>query len=230
MDLSSLPQQDDRLFQSSPVSMPRNPQGSWLAYAKAYKSAADNLVSEHRKSAREADAYPIIYLYRHYLELELKSIIALGCVAESVEEQDDDARTRVQEILRTHDLSILCNACWDACIRALDVNDEFLEIFVAFENCVLELASHDPGSFAFRYPIDKKLNPNLTKLQGVDLRQLKTIIDKMARFVAVIRHGLEQQIEYLDEGITWTRDDYLCHVKDVTGQDEAEAETESGEE
>ena len=49
-------------------------------YATAYKEAAEKLVKDVITSRRQRDTlvYPIVFLYRHYIELRLKEIIRAG--------------------------------------------------------------------------------------------------------------------------------------------------------
>src|SRR4030042_2814002 len=52
----------------------------WSIYAIGYKDAADILVSHIEEKRRYQDTlvYPIVFLYRQYLELALKDIIRKG--------------------------------------------------------------------------------------------------------------------------------------------------------
>jgi hypothetical protein len=232
MDTSNLPRSGDHLFQILSERTPRSSEGRWLEYARSYKRAADALVVEAARDTQvpEVDSFPVVFLYRHYLELELKSIVALDCVLRTVREQRDDATKRVVEAcLRSHNLIRLVDACREACTRASLLHDGFVESFQAFAACVGEIASHDPGSFAFRYPVDKKLKPTLRHLERIDLQHLKSMIDKMGCFASLIRHSIQQNLESLDAENDWTEDDEVRHFKDITGIDESEAVIEGSE-
>lgn len=224
--LASLPQPGDCLFDISSKPSPRNREGSWIAYSQSYKQAADDLVRALSAVPSDTQAYPVVFLYRHFLELELKSVVALSFVLQAVEEEVDNPRQRVETILGTHDLFILCDLCRTVCDHAGLYRDNFITTFQAFAACVGELAAHDPGSFAFRYPIDKKLNPTLGQLAGINLGHLMTIVDKMGRFVSLIRHALERRIEWSGDADDWNDGDELRHLKDITGLDEEEAQWE----
>lgn len=232
MDASTLPLPGDRLFQKSPRSTRRDREGSWLAYAAAYKKAADDLVNAQPSPIPEANAYPIVFLYRHYLELEMKSVVALDRLLQTLHDEEDDARARVEQLLATHDLVKLSKGCCNACSQmGPDLfPDELRQSLRAFETCAAEIATHDPGSFAFRYPVDRKLNPNLTRLQGIDLPHLKKMIDKMACFIAIIRQAIQRRIHWAGAENEWTDEDEVRYFKDITGQDEEEAQRESRDE
>jgi hypothetical protein len=243
MDLSTLPTSGDRLFQESRSRNSRpDLEGSWLAFSQSYKRAGDELVAARPPDAGDVQVYPIVFLYRHFIELELKSVAALDCVLSAVrlpgDEDEKDyieapaattARAKVEELLRTHDLIRLTSACKDACNKADLMKGGFVGIFAAFESCVGELAEHDPGSYAFRYPTDKKLSPNLTQLAGIDLQQLRATVDKLGRFTAVMRHAIQQRIDWETDYFTETDEDKLRDQKDILGIDELEAQWEQAE-
>lgn len=81
LNLPDLPDSRDTLFTSAEdwwnnACLNYFPSG-WSIYAIGYKDAADILVGHVDEHARRADAlvYPIVFLYRQYLELALKDLI-----------------------------------------------------------------------------------------------------------------------------------------------------------
>src|SRR4051812_21456846 len=60
----------------------------WHIYALGYKEAADTLVSHVNDRGRNQDTlvYPIVFLYRQYLELALKDLIREGRSLEDIAE------------------------------------------------------------------------------------------------------------------------------------------------
>jgi hypothetical protein len=74
-----LPGQGDRLSKCRRLTAPIRPAfGVWPAWARAYRASADLLVDSER-GGEEADAqiYTVVYLYRHFLELELKDWLTM---------------------------------------------------------------------------------------------------------------------------------------------------------
>ena len=68
------------------------PKGELAAYGRSYHEAAQHLVKRMAASHyRDPDACPIVFLYRHAVELYLKSIIPLGKQSAEVEWQADCA-------------------------------------------------------------------------------------------------------------------------------------------
>jgi hypothetical protein len=75
------PELGDKLFKVSPddqhnASLNMGGKG-WESYAYGYKKAADMLAMRFLEDCKGADivGYPILFLYRHYIELRLKALI-----------------------------------------------------------------------------------------------------------------------------------------------------------
>jgi hypothetical protein len=98
------------------------------------------------------DIYPILFLYRHYVELEMKSIAALTCVAQSANKGDNLALARLGPLLKTHDLTLLRDQFRKACLIGGFFSEGFNASLDTFDSCVDELNSVDPASYAFSLP------------------------------------------------------------------------------
>jgi HEPN domain-containing protein len=146
----------------------------WGLYAAGYKEAGDLLVHqlEMRKGGQDTLVYPIVFLYRQYLELTIKDLIR-------------DAR-ELQKVYgdypKTHELAAL----WDICQALL------LQIFPREPNNVMkdvarligEFSAVDPQSMSFRYPEDREGNPSLDGIAQIDLFNLRDVIAKIATFLS----------------------------------------------
>src|SRR5690349_89734 len=64
--------------------------GSWAEYSRQYERASHLLIESTETG--EVAIYPAVFMYRHFLELQLKAILALGIVVEHVEEEKINAR------------------------------------------------------------------------------------------------------------------------------------------
>lgn len=118
-------------------------------YTTAYKEAAEKLVKEVVSSHRHQDTlvYPIVFLYRQYIELRLKEIIRSG--RKFLDEPGDFPTTH-----RIHEL-------WSSAkiiIKKILENEEEKPDFEFVEHVLAEFSNYDPESFSFRYPTDKKGN------------------------------------------------------------------------
>lgn len=124
-----------------------------------YKAAGDLLV-EHAERGQDILVYPIVYLYRHYFELRLKSLIR---AAKKLVDPHAD------EPSMSHNLPEL----WDALARYwpdldVDPQDESLQTSKAV---IEEFHRYDPGATSFRYG-DERAASTIQDLQYVNLRHL----------------------------------------------------------
>jgi hypothetical protein len=119
-------------------------------YAAAYKDAADALVDDVLSFRFPVDSvvYPIIFLYRHYVELILKGIIEVGLQLEP------QVNARSKEHHRIKDLWLSARPL----LEQLFPDGDSIATD-AVEKCIEELDSIDSSGEAFRYG-------NKTRKQG----------------------------------------------------------------
>ncbi len=113
-----------------------------------YKKAADLMVdrSAHDRPIRDTLVFPIIFNYRQFLELSLKyQLAAFG------------PQVGIRPNWKTHDLAVL----WSEFLVMLEhygtVDPDEADPVVG--EIILEFAKIDPGSYSYRYPVDRKGNP-----------------------------------------------------------------------
>jgi hypothetical protein len=131
-----------------------------------YRQAANLLVERaaEERGARDFLLYPIIFSYRHFLELSLKSMLLLyGRQVDIFPVWDD------------HDLGRLWRL-FEAMIGRYET-DHDNDAFEAVKTCVAEFAHIDPNSFAFRYPVDRKGQPVEIDMDRIDLLQLRDVME-----------------------------------------------------
>lgn len=142
--------------------------------AEGYRIAAERL-AEHAPHWHEQDflLYPIVFLYRHYVELRLKDLIGLG-------------QRLAQETLLVpegHDLIRLWGVAKPHLERELDPDDGDRSVEIAqMERVIEELAALDPRGTAFRYATGahggRPLPDGASRL---NLQQFATTMTKLAR-------------------------------------------------
>ncbi len=144
----------------------------WYRFAHGYKVAADLLVTRlnERGAADEHACYPILFLYRHSVELSLKAL--LNDVGELIDWPRRDGpehslmrlwqtlRERLLTYDRTQDSTWLARA--DALIR--------------------QLHEVDPGSLTFRYPVS---NDGIPMLTGGGTMSIEAFRDRMGELASV---------------------------------------------
>ncbi len=165
----------------------------WNMYVDGYKQAADLLV-EHVKKARSGQDYlvfPIVFLYRQYIELRLKKLIKDGNLLFSIPE----------EFPRHHKVGELWKPARKILERAWPGGPA--EDLDAVEECITQFSEKDPFSIAFRYPVDKDGNPSVTSLRHINLRNLSEVADRVASLLdgasMGISHGLDCKREMEQE-------------------------------
>jgi hypothetical protein len=139
---------------------------------KGYKLAGDVLVQNLAGEPFDYDnlIYPILYCYRHYIELALKDIVEEHGKWVGVGLHDKD-----------HKLLEL----WKLFLRIATTyhNDPQDEAALAVSSCIQEFAQVDPGSFAFRYARHKKTDSIIPLDFGsIDLANLHDVMNGIANF------------------------------------------------
>lgn len=195
-----LPRRGDRLITASsdidnllfvdPLGMTdsrgnRSPAGRWSLYADGYRHAADLLINSIQNAPTDDQLlYPITYLYRHFLELELKSL-AVSSSTLSPEQIE------IEDLNRQHDVHKLWLKC-EANFRYLPL--EFgPEIVSTVGSCITEISDIDPLSQAFRYPIDRKGNQTFDRITEVDVLNLKEVMTRIRNFLVVVEETVLEE-------------------------------------
>jgi hypothetical protein len=152
--------------------------------ADGYREAADKLVTAVAADTvlQSTVVYPIIFLYRHFLELELKYVLAT--YGSHFDKEAD---------WKSHCLREL----WQKVRRVIEevgggaddgAND-------AVEACILEMAEADPMSSSFRYPFEKDGKPMVLAFEAVDLENLRQTMTKISNFFSGLDGLLDKMTE-----------------------------------
>jgi len=133
----------------------RFPKGELAAYGRSYHQAAQILV-KHMASThyRDPDACPVVFLYRHAVELYLKAIIHWG---NSLLQLNSKPVEPHRNIFTEHRLRVLLKSVKPILESQRSLSrwgDSHFSCFRDVEKVIGELEGFDPGSYSFRYPID----------------------------------------------------------------------------
>jgi hypothetical protein len=132
----------------------KEPTADVIAYARSYRTAANRLrrMEEEREFGEiDHDACPILFLFRHSLELYLKAMI---CRAALISVSEQELPEVLPRLWREHSLLRLL-AMAEPVLQTLArsllpalrfVHEGVLEV-------VEEMDRLDPGSYTFRYPV-----------------------------------------------------------------------------
>jgi HEPN domain-containing protein len=168
---SELFKADEDWWHNACLNFTRN---DWDLYAVGYKKAADMLieqiVADNNSSRASLDTiiYPIVFLYRQYLELRLKQLII------EYHKLDD----RNVDLPKTHKLDMLWSTARNL-IEEIDTENasNSADMFHEVELLIEQFSAIDPSSTGFRYPVDKNNNLSLPGLHHINVRHLYTIVE-----------------------------------------------------
>lgn len=155
-------------------------------YIEGYRRSADILVNYIQNKMRDQDIliYPIVFLYRHHIELRLKELIKKGC-----DLLDDDSQLGKLD----HDIEVL----WIKCRKILEkICPESKKDLQRIGKIIKQFHEIDPNSFNFRYLTDKKgkrsINP---ELKSINIKEFSNSL----REAVDLLEGASCQISYLQD-------------------------------
>lgn len=171
------------------VSFTNDPKGDFGAFAKGYTRAANRLAASLLKarSFPDYEAYPVVFLYRHALELSLKHIIYGSVVLAAFRRMDE-----INEHLKNNHNLVSLSQTAGKVLALLFPNDEMLGRLQATVSVLCkDWAEIDAGSYAYRYPIDTKGHPSTKKHQVVNLRALSNRMATVLEDLDTVHFGLD---------------------------------------
>jgi hypothetical protein len=151
--------------------------GKWQFYVEAYKEAADRLVDQLQESGPDDQlTLPILFMYRHFVELKLKWIVFHIAWF-----------TAVEAPKLNHDLIGL----WKFILKNLDCLGGELDkkMQTGLDGLIRELAILDPSSMTFRYS-HNRADQEMPLPESLSL-------DHFKKHMGILTHGLD----YIEGGI-----------------------------
>jgi|CXWL01.1.fsa_nt_gi hypothetical protein len=173
------------------ISFTNDPKGDFWAFAKGYTIAANRLAASLLEAPRFSDyeAYPVVFLYRHALELSLKHVIYSGGELAVFRRMDDIN----EQLKNNHDLVDLSRTAGKV-LALLFPNDEMCGgLNTSVAAICKDWSQIDPRSDAYRYPIDTKGRPSTKKHQVVNLKVLATRMSAVLEDIDTIHFGLDME-------------------------------------
>jgi len=156
------------------------------SYIAGYKRAADLLVGYIKDSHNDQDilVFPIVFLYRQYVELRLKDIIKNG----------NHLLDNQLGYSKSHNLLKL----WESCRKIIEKlwpkgTPEDLD---AVEECIMQFSEEDPESTAFRYPTNKKGEASLPNRLYINLRNVSDVITKVSGLLDGTSYAIAHYLDY----------------------------------
>ena len=165
-----------------------HPKDAFNVFATGYRRAAERLARSllRRRRFSDYEAYPIVFLYRHALELSLKhAIYKTAEFAGYAGSQEIDDR-----LYNTHRLDLLA-ATLKRSLTLLFPDDIFLHRLLSrIAATSHELADIDAASFTYRYPIDSTGQPSAQAAQLVNLRAFVRHMSSLLEDIDTLNFGL----------------------------------------
>lgn len=166
------------------------------AYKIGFYDAAFQLTESmcQKPSDQDTMVYPILYLYRHHIEILLKSIVRL-----SVELLDEQVSGRMRKKLEQHDLqplwcmieSKLNPIC--ECAKSKPIPPEDIEGVRAY---MQQLNDHDPKGVSFRYGRERDMSRTIRDdVVRINIRSFAICMEKLSNYLGGLENWLESLLE-----------------------------------
>ncbi len=172
----------------------------WVLYIGGYKKAGDLLVEQSVAFGQQHIlVYPILFLYRHYIELQLKEIIRCGNALLGISKHYPSCFPTDHKI----------GDHWQECraiIEDIDKDEwhrlgkgeqrKYKNDLNSLQKCIGEFLKLDPDSQASRYPVDKKGNPTVldASLRTIDLEIIRNLVGKISYLLEGISLGISEHL------------------------------------
>lgn len=167
--------------------------GNWGFYPKAYLDAA-KLVAEAIASGANPDVigYPLMYLYRHYLELMLKELINLGRALNSSSDRSSYPDR--------HELDVLWKDARPLIEKYGYREGENKDDLEAVGLQVGEFASLDPDGETFRYPVTRfkkgRREKTMPSPLHLSLDQVAKMMERVDNFLTGAESAMDDLLKY----------------------------------
>lgn len=164
----------------------------WYAIAEGFKMSADLAVAHVESTGHDQDflVYPIVFSYRHYLEVMLKQL--LRDLRQLFDIEDDS-------IPGTHSLETLWNIAEPLLVQHTDDPETYANVRASLRR----FNELDPRSDSYRYPIDRKGDPHLKGVHNIDLGQMRAVVERLAAFLDGASTGVQVDLEAKHEMAQW---------------------------
>jgi len=136
-----------------------------------YKQAGDLMVRQtlDEPSRRDFLVFPILFSYRHFLELSLKYMLSVF-----------GPHVAVEPNWTTHELAPLAKSFFEMLDNFGTPDPDEADAVVA--NIIAEFAKIDPRSYSNRYPVDTKGRPLPITQAALDLSNLADVMEGVAGY------------------------------------------------
>jgi hypothetical protein len=181
--------------------------GEFPYFAEAFHSVARRAVAALRRKRgfgnlphEDFKAYPIVFLYRHALELAMKTVILEGA---ELLQRNGDSPVDLNRLLRQHGLQALrqdVERVFRACGWHRGFGVRHFRSIQDFRAVIRDLEELDPHpAVAFRYPVNRRRNPVLPPGFRFDLFWLSEVLDELVPLLINAAWGVREELGAANE-------------------------------
>jgi len=179
------------------ISFTENPRYDFGVFAKGYHQSANQLAENFLLKAgyRDYDGYPIVFLYRHALELNLKNIAYWSirlCAFKNIDTMDS-------KLYHNHDLIKLADLATKLLAKLFATDPDIRRLIDDINRTAREFHEIDSSSFSYRYPIDKNGNYSTKEHQVVNILSIYKNMDKLLSDLEIVNFGLDLETDQAQE-------------------------------
>lgn len=174
------------------------PRDRWLGYISGYSKAAEVIADQIMSSRRDQDTliYPFVMCWRHYIELQLKTLIGLASVY----------LAEPHVLIRSHKIDVLWRATRPLLERSFPSDDQ--SDLENAECVLLQLHAMDPTSEHFRYPERNSGAPTLDGVARIHVRNFHNVMMGVANLLDGADTGIREMTDTKREIAEYERDWY----------------------
>jgi hypothetical protein len=161
----------------------------WHRYSTGYVAAGRVILEHLREHPRERDslAFPILFLFRHYLELRLKEVAIRAGILLDAEEP----------IVKRHNLSFLWTTTRPLIEKAYP--DDERSILDRAEAAIAKINDLDPDSMRFRYPVTSTGGPSFPGVEYINPADIVDDLQETLELLDGVTEGLLVALDYRGE-------------------------------
>src|SRR5688572_31347196 len=198
-----------------------NAEGEFMLYGDAYHEAAQDLLktSLATRSSNGIRSCPIVFLYRHALELHLKAILIHGNNVLQLEGKEETNPKAVDQ----HDLAVLLAAVEPIFALMGWTDDSFvhgsIKSYAHCKRAILEFNTVDQGSYAFRYPV-QKMRKGATERQAsvnhhftFDIGHFSGLLDPVLEMLSAAAYALDHHLDQMYDAINEAQQEAMEHYE-----------------
>jgi hypothetical protein len=183
----------------------QNPKGEFWVYAEAYHRAAKHLLQGivTHDLPYILDACPVVFLYRHALELHIKHMILRG---NRLLRLQGNPPASGNEILSEHRLTALlvpvekildCMEWW----KESEFEHENIKSFADCKTIIESVNEIDARSYAFRYPVDTEGSASVDERFSFDVHRFAALVDPVIEILSTAGFALDFEYDRLSDAI-----------------------------